>query len=457
MVSKIPEAQSATELARRLHDGETTAVEIAGQHLDRIRKHADPSIFITLTQERAFREAEASDQRRQMGKTKGPWDGIPVVWKDLFDTQGDPTTAGARVYQNAPPAHQDASVVAACRDAGMVCLGKSNLSEFAYSGLGLNPHFGTPVNPRSDATPRAPGGSSSGSAVAVAAGLAPIAVGTDTAGSVRVPASFCGIPGFKSSQNRYANDGIFPLSSSLDSVGSFAQTVDELIALDAIMRVKPVMPSAQANLNEPEFIVPQTLVFDDVAPAILKQFEAFTERLSNAGFKVSRVSFPIFGEVTLLFRRHGTLTVAEAATLHSALLMSDQAALMDQRVRTRILTASGFSAQDYIKLQWERARLQQETGVQLGGKFLLFPTVAVTAPKLCDLEADDEHFAEVNLKVLRNTMLGNYLGTPGVTLPIGADEDGLPIGALISAAFGQDDRVLAAAKTIEFCADHGPR
>lgn len=453
MISNEQQA-TATMLAKLLHDGETTAVELVREYLGKIQQHGDPSIFIKLTRERALNEAKASDVRRGAGKAKSPWDGVPIVWKDLFDTKGDATTAGSKVYQNAEPASSDAAVVEACRDAGMVCLGKTNLSEFAYSGLGLNPHYGTPVNPHSDTKPRAPGGSSAGSAVAVAAGLAPISVGTDTAGSVRVPASFCGISGFKSSQNRYPNDGIFPLSTSLDSVGTFAHTIDDLIVLDAIMRRKSVPSFDQTNVEELEFIVPQSVVFDDVEPAILFQFDAFLDRLSGAGFKIGKAPFPIFDEVFQLFGQHGTLTVAEAATFHGALLESDEAELMDQRVRDRMLAASGFSAQNYIKLQWERERLQQETTSRLGERFLLFPTVAITAPGIRALEEDDGLFAQTNLKALRNTMLGNYLGTPGVSLPIGTDDNGLPIGALISAPFGHDDRVLAAAKQIESVINH---
>lgn len=438
---------TATQLAGMLQAGNITSVELATRYLDDIQQHPDQSIFITVTKDRALAEAKASDERRLNGTLLSPWDGIPIAWKDLFDTKGDTTTAGSKVYANARPAESDATTVAACRDLGLVCLGKTNLSEFAYSGLGLNPHYGTPVNPHSDEMPRAPGGSSAGSAVAVAAGLAPVAIGTDTAGSVRVPASFCGLTGFKSSQNRYDKQGVFPLSSSLDSLGPLAHCVDDLIVLDAFMRGDA--PTADVDLTDLEILIPETIVFDDIDADIRISFDEAVGRLTKAGIGINRAPFPIFEEIMDLFAAHGTPTVAEAATFHSALLSSERANQMDQRVRTRMMTASGFSAQDYIRLQWERERLQEAAGNILGNRCLLFPTVAMTAPALAPLEADDEFFAQTNLKALRNTMLGNYLGMPGVSLPIGVDGKGLPIGALISAPFGEDDRILSVAKAIE--------
>ena len=440
---------SATQLAGMLQAGEITAVALATHFLDKIRQHSDQSVFIKVTGDRALAEAEASDTRRSRGNLLSPWDGIPIAWKDLFDTKGDTTTAGSKVYANAAPATQDATVVAACRDFGLVCLGKTNLTEFAYSGLGLNPHYGTPVNPCSDAVPRVPGGSSAGSAAAVATGLAPVAMGTDTAGSVRVPASFCGLTGFKSSQNRYSKTGVFPLSSSLDSLGPLAHSVDDLIVLDALMRGQSSAPIVPVDLPELKILIPETIVFDDIGADIRNCFDAAVNRLRQTGIRVSHGPFPAFKQVMDLFAAHGTPTVAEAATFHGDLLASEQAEQMDQRVRTRMMTASGFSAQDYITLQWERERLQEEVRVALGDTCLLFPTVAMTAPALAPLEADDDLFASTNLKVLRNTMLGNYLGLPGVSLPIGVDTNGLPIGALISAPYGADDRILAVAKAIE--------
>ncbi len=441
--------RSATQLADMLAKGEVTAESLAGYYLDKIREHPDQAVFIKLTGERALAEARASDARRSKGTPLSPWDGVPVAWKDLFDTKGDTTTAGSMVYAGAEPAVRDADVVAACADLGLVCLGKTNLTEFAYSGLGLNPHYGTPVNPFSDALPRVPGGSSAGSAVAVATGLAPVAIGTDTAGSIRVPASFCGLTGFKSSQNRYSRTGVFPLSPSLDSLGPMAHCVDDLIVMDAAMRGQPTAATASIDLPDLEIVIPETIVFDEIDDDVGTCFEDAVSRLEKAGVHINRAPFPLFQTVMDLLAAHGTPTVAEAATFHANLLDSPRASEMDQRVRTRMLTASGFTAQDYITLQWERERLQAEVQEYLGDTCLLFPTVAMTAPALEPLEADEALFVQTNLKVLRNTMLGNFLGMPGVTLPAGTDSNGLPVGVLVSAPYGQDDRILAVAKAIE--------
>lgn len=441
--------RTASRIAGLLQAGEVSAVDLLQDYVARIKGAADQSIFIGLTEDRAFREAAASDARRRSGQPRSPWDGVPVAWKDLFDLKGETTTAGAAVYRDAPTAEADADVVAACERGGLICLGKTNLSEFAYSGLGLNPHFGTPRNPAGKAEARVPGGSSSGSAVAVAAGLAPIAIGSDTAGSVRVPAGFCGIAGFKSTQARYSTKGVFPLSSSLDSLGSFALSVEDLIGIDALMRGQWTEVGAAPRPADLDFIIPESIVFDAVEPDILARFADLERALKEAGARIERRPFPIFDEVARLFQAHGTLTVAEAYTFHETLLKSDKADRMDQRVRERMMSAGQFSVQDYIRLHWARTRLRQETAELLGDRFLLFPTTPMTAPEIAPLDASPDLFKSVNLMALRNTMPGSYLETPGVSLPIGTDEKGLPIGALVSAPYGQDDRVLAAARSME--------
>lgn len=440
---------TAGALAGLLQAGDLSAVELVEHCLALAEATNDPAIFITLTAEQARAAARESDKRRGQGKARSQWDGIPIAWKDLFDVKGTPTTAGSRVYAGAPAPERNAEVVQACEDMGLISLGKTNLSEFAYSGLGLNPHYGTPVNPFSREDARAPGGSSAGSAVAVARGITPVAVGTDTAGSVRVPAAFCGIAGFKSSQSRYSRKGVFPLSESLDSLGGFARSVEDLIVLDGMMRGEPSAKTAEVSPKELEILIPETVVFDDMQRDVLSRFEETVSALVLAGANVSRAPFPVFREVSELFAKHGTLTVAEAATLHKDLLESDGAALMDRRVRERMRTAENFSAQDYIKLQWERERLQREVKLLLGKRLLLFPTVAFTAPSIAELEADDGHFARTNLMALRNTMLGNFLGMPGASIPVGTDEASLPVGVLLSGSSGRDDWVLATARTVE--------
>lgn len=440
---------SATTLATRLASGELTSQALVEACFAAIKAHNDDAIFITLTKESAIKAAKDSDARRKAGKPLSEWDGIPVAWKDLVDIPDTPTTAASAVYKNAPAPTQGAVIYDNCTKAGLICIGKTNLSEFAYSGLGLNPHFGTPVNPHSTDTPLAPGGSSAGSAVAVAASLVPLAIGTDTAGSVRVPASFCGITGFKSSQDHYDKTGIFPLSASLDSVGSFAHAIEDIITFDAILRGEAPQPISVISPDKPNLIVPTDVVLNGLDAQVADCFEAALETLSQAGYTITRQAFPIFNEVTELFAKHGTLTVAEAATVHKDLLASPDAAKMDQRVFERMKTATQFSAQDYIQLQWDRARLQAAVTQTLGHDILVCPSVAITAPAIAELDADTDHFAHTNLLALRNTMLGNYLGMPGVSIPAGHARNGAPIGVLFSMATSLDAELLHHCRAIE--------
>ena len=205
------EERSAAEIGRLVAAGNLNPVEAAEFFLDRIERDRDNPSFIVVTRERALEEAAASGKRHREGRAAGPLDGVPIAWKDLVDMGGERTTAGSTLYAESAPKEKDAPIVANLAAAGMVALGKTNLSEFAFSALGLNPHFGTPRNPRDPATPRIAGGSSSGAAVAVAGGLAPCAIGSDTGGSIRAPASFCGIVGFKTSEGRIDKRGVFPL------------------------------------------------------------------------------------------------------------------------------------------------------------------------------------------------------------------------------------------------------
>ncbi|WP_182911622.1 amidase family protein [Paracoccus sp. JM45] len=442
-------AVSATALAARIAAGELTSEALIAACFAAIKEHGDDAIFITLTEEPALAAARESDARRKAGRPLSDWDGIPVAWKDLVDIPDTPTTAASAVYEHATPPAQGAVIYENCTKAGLICIGKTNLSEFAYSGLGLNPHFGTPVNPHSGGDPLAPGGSSAGSAVAVAASLVPLAIGTDTAGSVRVPASFCGITGFKSSQTHYDKTGIFPLSDSLDSVGSFAHSIADIATFDAILRGETPRETPTGSTQKPNLVVPTNVVMDGVEPDVAACFDHALEKLQNAGYTVTRRAFPIFDDVVALFAKHGTLTVAEAATLHKDLLASPDADKMDQRVFDRMGTATQFSAQDYIQLQWDRARLERAVAADLGRDILVMPTVAITAPSIAALEADDDFFAQTNLLALRNTMLGNYLGMPGVSIPAGHANNGAPIGVLFSMAQSSDLDLLSHCHAIE--------
>jgi aspartyl-tRNA(Asn)/glutamyl-tRNA(Gln) amidotransferase subunit A len=439
---------SAAALARRYRDGAITPLEAAEWFLDRIAATTDRAIFIAVTAERARREATASTARYRAGAPFGPLDGVPVAWKDLFDLAGTTTTAGSDAYRNAPPADADAVVVSRLAEAGMVSLGKVNLSEFAYSGLGLNPHFGTPRNPFDAQVHRAPGGSSSGSAVAVAAGLAPVAIGTDTGGSVRIPAAFNGLVGFKTAESSIDKTGVFALSPTLDTVGPLARTVEDCLLLySALSGAAPIDVKA-ADFSALHFVVPTNIVFDEAEDAVVANFHALLAKLERKGAKIVERPVSAFDAIRAT-AVHGNIVAAEAYFAHRALIESADVARVDPRVVSRILRGADMSAYDLLALHAARADLQKKVREDLDGALLAFPTVPHTAPLVDPLEAEPELFHAVNIKTLRNTMLGNFLNLPGFAVPSGADGNGLPTSFLISAPAGSETKLFAASLAVE--------
>lgn len=408
-------------------------------------------VFICFSSERARREAQASAARWKAAQPLSALDGVPIAWKDLFDLAGSPTTAGAAVRRDSSPALLDADAVGLLARAGMVSIGKTNLSEFAYSGLGLNPHFGTPRTPLGLDQPRIAGGSSSGSAAAVAAGIVPIAMGTDTAGSIRIPAAFNGLVGFRSSCRRYSREGVFPLAHTLDCVGPLTHSMRDVLAIDDILRgrAKPtsLVPRSVAGQR---FWVDQVVLDDErVEPAVRDNLLQCLSLLKDHGALIDLRPSPAFQATLQLIEQHGWLGAAEAFALHQPLLDSDAAARLDPRVRRRLEAARSFSASQLITLYSARERLQQQITDELDGAFLITPSVAHVAPPLAPLEADDELFMRTNLATLRLTMPGSLLNLPGVSLPSGCDGQGLPTGMLISAPPGEDSRLLRIALAVE--------
>jgi aspartyl-tRNA(Asn)/glutamyl-tRNA(Gln) amidotransferase subunit A len=330
----------------------------------------------------------------------------------------------------------------------MVSLGKVNLTEFAYSGIGLNPHFGTPHNPNSQ-VPHSPGGSSSGSGVAVAGGLAPIAIGTDTGGSVRIPAAFNGVVGYKSSEGRIDKSGVFALSQTLDTVGPLARSVEDCILSDAILRGAVSSAVCRHPVASLRIFVPQSVVFDGIEPAVQTHFEESLERLAMSGATIRRAECPAFQQAFDLAGEIGTITAAEAYATHRAIVDGPDAASIDGRVLARIELGKKMIAGDLIRLHEERRRLQGELAAQLDGWLMAMPTAPHVAPEIAPLEADVELFHRVNLKTLRNTAIGNFLNLPGVAIPSGRDKSGLPTSFLLSGIAGSDDLLLGHALTAE--------
>eukprot|EP01037_Dinobryon_pediforme_P014632 gene14632-14756_t len=444
------QGRSAVQLATLINSGLVSAEDIAERTLGAIAACDDPAIFTRVTAGRALTEARAANRRVRAGRPASALDGVPVAWKDLFALKGMATTAGAKILENGPSATEDATVVARLKSAGMICVGRVNMSEFAFSGLGLNPHYGTPRNACVRTEHYAPGGSSSGSAVAVARGLVPVAIGSDTGGSVRIPAAFNGIIGFKASTGRYPMDGVYPLSNTLDTLGIFSRTVEDAMLVDAAMCGQTFVTMRKASLKGVRILVPTNVVLDGCDPAVLDNFEASLARLALEGAVIERGPLPVFDEILALSARHGTIVAAEAYALHKERVEGEAASGMDRRVVKRIRAAASIALVDYIAAMQARTRLIAATNELLaGGCLVAMPSVAHTAPLVGPLEADDEVFASVNLKTLRNTMMGNYLGWCGVSVPNGTDAAGLPTGFLLSGAPDTDERLLAVSLAAE--------
>jgi aspartyl-tRNA(Asn)/glutamyl-tRNA(Gln) amidotransferase subunit A len=443
--------RSALQLAGIMGGGVLDAEEVAARTFAAIRACDDQAIFTRLTEDRATGEARMAAHRARAGRPRGLLDGVPVAWKDLFDLQGVTTTAGSRVLAGDPPAACDATVVARLTAAGMVTVGHVNMTEFAYSGIGLNPHYGTPRNAHSEpGDPRAPGGSSSGSAVVVARGLVPVAIGSDTGGSVRIPAAFNGIIGLKTSTGRYPTDGVFPLSTTLDTVGVFTRTVADAAIVDAALCGLPAPTAKRRPLGGQRIIVPTNIVFDDAQPAVLANFEAALARLAEAGAVVERTHVAAFDEVLAVTAKHGNLTTAEAYTLHRERLVGPQAAGMDRRVAARAGAGADIAMTDYVTILQQRRRLIAEAATLFaGGAVIAYPTVVHTAPSIAALEADDALFYRINARTLRNTNLGNFLDWCGISFPSGTDAAGLPTALLLSGPHGGDDALLSLALSAE--------
>jgi aspartyl-tRNA(Asn)/glutamyl-tRNA(Gln) amidotransferase subunit A len=442
------EKQSAAEIGRLLAKGSLDPVEVAEYFLDRIERDRENPSFIVVTRKRALEEAAASRRRHREGRAAGPLDGVPIAWKDLVDMAGERTTAGSALYADSPPKEKDAPIVTNLSAAGLVALGKTNLSEFAFSALGLNPHFGTPRNPRDPATPRIAGGSSSGAAVAVAGGLAPCAIGSDTGGSIRAPASFCGIVGFKTSEGRIDKQGVFPLSRTLDTIGPLAHTVEDCVLIDMALRDQSTTPVRPLDLKRIEFVLPDKTGIDDAEAAVAANLETTMKRLAAAGAKVTSRPIPEISAMRALSAQYGSFVAIEAYAEHRAVFDSADAKRMDRRVVKRAL-GGRVRERDVTNLHRGRETLIAALVDELKGALLVLPATPMTAPAMGPLEGDDELFRVTNLRAIHYTFLGNLFRMCGLALPSGADAAGLPTGVQFLAPGGDDDRLLSIGLSME--------
>ena len=440
--------QTVSQISKKLRSGKLDAVDLTEQVLEQIKSCDDQAIFIDVLADRARNEAKASRRRLKAGKPASVLDGVPIGWKDLFDIEGHVTTAGSVVLKSNAPAKADAALVDAGKRAGMVAIGTLNMTEFAYSGIGINPHYGTPRNPNDKKVHRSPGGSSSASGVVVAKGLLPVAIGTDTGGSIRIPASFNGVVGFKSSTGHYDMRGVFPLSRTLDTLGPLAQTVEDCVLVDRVLRGSS-KAIAKRDVKGLEFIVPTNIMFDGVEEAVQVNFDAALVRISKAGGKIKRKPFSVFEKFFELLKTRGNVLGPEALHVHWNRVNGPDAARMDQRVVKRIKLAENMTAVDLVEILIQRKALIAECNELIGDAIVICPTTPHVAMDIKPLEADMDLFFQVNAKTLRNTMIGNFLDWCGLAIPSGADRGGMPTSFLLSAPHGHDAQILGSGLALE--------
>jgi aspartyl-tRNA(Asn)/glutamyl-tRNA(Gln) amidotransferase subunit A len=441
-------APTLVTLAAALARAECSSRALVEECLARIEDIAGegPRTFLHVDRDAALAQADAIDALRACGAAPSACAGIPISIKDLFDVTGQITRAGSVALMHQPPASVDASSIARLRQAGLVLIGRTNMTEFAFSGLGLNPHFGTPLNPWNRAGRHIPGGSSSGAAVSVADGMAHAALGTDTGGSCRIPAAFTGLVGFKPTARRVPRDGMIPLSSSLDSIGPIARSVSCCAWLDALLAGEPVPNAQEIAAARLRFAIPRTMVLDDLDRHVAAAFTGAIARLINAGAHIEEIDVPEFAELPLINAK-GSLASAESYAWHRVLLPA-HARTYDPRVLSRIEAGAAQSAADYIALLEARTRFIVRVNQRLTGfDAWLMPTVPVIAPRLSDLEPDTAYY-RTNALVLRNSSIVNFLDGCAISIPIHAPGDP-PVGLTLLNRHGQDRHLLACAAVTE--------
>lgn len=454
------------ELQAALASGSVTSVSLVQHALERTLDPAGQGrlAFTHLYRDQALRTASASDTLRAAGMVRSPLEGIPVSIKDLFDVAGETTMAGSMVLRDAAPARRHAVVVQRLINAGAVITGKTNMVEFAFSGVGLNPHYGTPSSPWDRKTGHIPGGSSSGAGVAVADGFSVVSIGSDTGGSIRIPSALCGVTGFKPTARRIPTQGALPLSTTLDSLGGLAPSVTCCAVVDAILsdRVNrdqfnnTGLDSPQASslgfirtvpIDRLRLATPTEFVLDDADETVKATFTRALDRLGQIGAHIDSIDIPEFGQLAQINAKGG-FTGAEAWTWHKTLVTTREKEY-DPRVASRILRCQSITADEYIALiDIRRAWIAAVEHRLQGYDALLMPTVPIVAPAIRDLEASDDAYFAANRLILRNPTLINFLDGCALSLPCHRQGEA-PVGLMVAGPALHDEHILNVGLAIE--------
>ena len=456
--------QTITDLADGIRKGDITSTELVQYLLDRIESlDGQLNAFRLRCPEHALEQAAAADRQIQDGKDAGILHGIPFAVKDLFDVKGLPTTAGASLLgKNIAAA--DAHAVRQLKRAGMILLGKTNTVQFAYGGVGINHDHGTPHNPW-NRIQHVPGGSSSGSAVAVAAGMTPVALGSDTGGSVRIPASLCGTAGLKSTVGRVSRAGVYPLSWSLDSVGPLTRSVEDaahvyqcLQGVDANdettwgLAAQDVLNDLKDGVRGMRLAFAETVFWEDVDPEVETAVRECGRVFEALGARVSSIEFSEAQQARQLNSK-GLIIAAEAYTLNKKWL-EEHFDRLDPIVAHRMIKGKAVETGEYLQnnLTWSKLR-SKAINTLMDVDALIVPTTPIPALPTAEVDADIETYSERNLSYLRNTAIGNVLNMCGLSLPCGFTKQGLPIGLMIYAKPFQENVVLRAGYAFQQATD----
>jgi aspartyl-tRNA(Asn)/glutamyl-tRNA(Gln) amidotransferase subunit A len=429
--------------------GHTTSRELVEKSL---AAAADPSgegarTYIKLYSLPALHTASAIDEQRRTGVPQGSLLGLPISVKDLFDVDGDPTPAGSILLADAPPAQKDAAVVARLRSAGAVLVGRTNMTEFAFSGLGINPHYGTPRNPYDRPHGRIPGGSSSGAAISVSDGMAAAAIGTDTGGSLRIPAALCGLTAFKPTARRVPVLGVLPLSHSLDSVGSIAPTVACCSRIYAVLAGDTPLPLIPCEMAKLRLGILQGYVLEELDADVARRFEEAVSLVANAGAQLKEIHFSALDEIPGCYA-NGGIPAFEAYEWHRQLI-AQHSELYDPRVLVRILRGKDISEAGYMELVKTRRRIISEAGRAFADSDVwLLPTVPRIAPLISELVSNDAAYFQANATMLRNSSIFSFLDGCALSIPCHLPGEA-PVGLMIAAPGGRDHHLLRIGMAIE--------
>ncbi|CAB1078518.1 hypothetical protein JY97_00260 [Alkalispirochaeta odontotermitis] len=447
--------QTITELADRIRRGEISASQLTENLLDRIGMlDGKLNAFKLPCPELALERARAADQELKNGNDLGVLHGIPYAAKDLFDVKGLPTAAGSRLLEKNIAA-EDSRAIRSLAAAGMILAGKTNTVQFAFSGIGINHDHGTPHNPWSRSH-YIPGGSSSGSAVAVAAGMVPVALGTDTGGSVRAPASLCGTVGLKTTVGRISRAGVYPLSWTLDSVGVLCRSVEDAALVyqrlqgadvnDEItvgLATHDVTSTIKGGVSGLRLAFAESVFWEDIDPEVAQAVRACGDVFEELGAGVSSIDFAEARQAREL--NPGGVIIASEGYMLNQKWLEGHFDELDPVVAHRMIKGKDISAGQYLQTNYSARQLRAKAGQTLEGiDALLVPTIPVPAKPVAEIDTNMDEYLNHNIRYLRNTSIGNILNFCGLSLPCGFTASGLPIGLLIYGKPFQEDLILRA-------------